>query len=73
MRQDFFEYLPQFKLFIAGNHKPTLRSVDEAIRRRFHLIPFTLTIPPKERDGTLTEQLRAEWAGILRLDDRGLP
>ena len=34
MRQDFFEYTPQFKLIIAGNHKPGLRSVDEAIRRR---------------------------------------
>ena len=35
MRQDFFTYTPQFKLFIAGNHKPGLRNVDEAIRRRF--------------------------------------
>jgi putative DNA primase/helicase len=34
MRQDFFEYTPQFKLVIAGNHKPGLRGVDEAIRRR---------------------------------------
>ena len=50
MRQDFFEYRPTFKLFIAGNHKPILRSVDEAIRRRFHLIPFAVTIPPEERD-----------------------
>jgi putative DNA primase/helicase len=45
MRQDFFEFTPQFKLIIAGNHKPTLRSVDEAIKRRFNLIPFTVTIP----------------------------
>lgn len=45
MRQDFFEYTPQFKLVIAGNHKPGLRSVDEAIRRRFNLIPFDITIP----------------------------
>ena len=26
MRQDFFEFTPQFKLLIAGNHKPGLRS-----------------------------------------------
>jgi putative DNA primase/helicase len=26
MRQDFFEYTPQFKLVIAGNHKPGLRT-----------------------------------------------
>ena len=45
MRQDFFEFTPQFKLFIAGNHRPGLRSVDEAIRRRFHLVPFAVTIP----------------------------
>lgn len=65
MRQDFFEYSPQFKLFIAGNHRPALRSVDEAIRRRFQLIPFTVTIPAADRDETLTEQLIAEWPGIL--------
>jgi putative DNA primase/helicase len=65
MRQDFFEYTPQFKLVIAGNHKPGLRSVDEAIRRRFNLIPFDVTIPPKERDQKLEKTLRREWPGIL--------
>jgi putative DNA primase/helicase len=28
MRCDFFEFIPEFKLIIAGNHKPGLRSVD---------------------------------------------
>lgn len=65
MRQDFFEFTPQFKLLIAGNHKPGLRSVDEAIRRRFHLVPFTVTIPPEKRDPDLSDKLRAEWPGIL--------
>jgi putative DNA primase/helicase len=65
MRQDFFEYVPQFKLVIAGNHKPGLRSVDEAIRRRFNLVPFTVKIPKEERDTSLPERLRAEWPGIL--------
>jgi putative DNA primase/helicase len=65
MRQDLFEYLPQFKLTIAGNFKPGLRAVNEAIRRRFHLVPFTVTIPPKDRDKGLAEKLKAEWAGIL--------
>lgn len=66
MRQDFFEYTPQFKLLVAGNHKPGLRTVDEAMRRRFNLLPFTVTIPPDERDGELGEKLKAEWPGILR-------
>ena len=66
MRQDFFEFTPQFKLVIAGNHKPGLRTVDEAIRRRFNLLPFTVTVPASERDVELTEKLREEWGGILQ-------
>jgi putative DNA primase/helicase len=66
MRQDFFEYVPQFKLIIAGNHKPGLRTVDEAMRRRFNLVPFDVTIPASERDPELTEKLRAEWGAILQ-------
>lgn len=65
MRGDFFEYTPQFKIMIAGNHVPALRHVDEAIRRRLHLIPFTVTIPPKERDDRLLKKLKPEWPGIL--------
>ena len=65
VRQDFFTFKPTFKICIVGNHKPSLRTVDEAIRRRFHLIPFDITIPPKERDTQLAEKLKAEWGGIL--------
>lgn len=65
MRQDNFEFMPQFKLVIAGNHKPGLRNVDEAIKRRLHLIPFTVTIPAEKRDVDLPEKLRAEASGIL--------
>ncbi len=66
MRQDFFEFKPQFKLIIAGNHKPSLRTVDEAIRRRFNLIPFAVTIPAAERDPALSKKLQSEWGGILQ-------
>ncbi|HET7866937.1 MAG TPA: phage/plasmid primase, P4 family, partial [Burkholderiaceae bacterium] len=65
MRQDFFEYVPQFKLVIAGNHKPSIRNVDEAMKRRLHLIPFTVTIPPERRDGKLPDKLLKERDGIL--------
>src|SRR5205085_5861280 len=61
----FFEFVPQFKLLIAGNHRPGLRSVDEAIRRRLNLIPFTVTIPPAERDAKLADKLATELPGIL--------
>jgi putative DNA primase/helicase len=66
MRQDFFEFDAQFKLMIVGNNKPSLRGVDEAIRRRLHLIPFTVTIPVAERDHDLPEKLKAEWPAIMR-------
>jgi putative DNA primase/helicase len=66
MRQDFFQYCPQFKLVLAGNYKPSLRSVNEAARRRFHLIPFRVTIPEPERDKHLGAKLQHEWSGILQ-------
>jgi putative DNA primase/helicase len=64
MRQDFFEYLPQFKLIVAGNHKPRLRNPDEAMRRRFNLIPFTNR--PEEPNRNLVEELHEELLGIMR-------
>lgn len=65
MRQDFFTYLPQFKLVIAGNHKPAIRNIDEAMRRRLHLIPFTITVPPEKRDKQLQDKLLTERHGIF--------
>jgi putative DNA primase/helicase len=66
MRQDFFDFVPTFKLFIVGNHKPRLSNVDEAMRRRLLLVPFTVQIPPGERDRQLPEKLWSEREAILR-------
>jgi putative DNA primase/helicase len=65
MRQDFFEFTPQFKPFISGNHRPRLRSVGLAMRRRVNMIPFLVAIPEDERDPELTVKLKMEWRGIL--------
>ena len=65
MRQDNFEFSPAFKLFISGNHRPALRNVDEATRRRFHMVPFGVTIPLAERDTELTQKLLRELPAIL--------
>jgi putative DNA primase/helicase len=64
MRQDFFEFMPQFKLLLIGNHQPTLRNVDDAARRRFNIVPFIHKPPVPDRD--LETKLRAEWPSILR-------
>lgn len=65
MRQDFFEFMPQFKLLVVGNHKPSIRNVDEAMKRRLHMVPFTVTIPAAKRDKRLPDRLLAERDGIL--------
>jgi putative DNA primase/helicase len=64
MRQDFFTFKPEFKLLIIGNHKPSLRNVDDAARRRFNIVLFTYK--PPVRDFNLEKRLEAEWPGILR-------
>lgn len=80
LNKEFFEYIPQFKLWLAFNTKPTVRGTDTGIWRRLKLVPFEVTIPPEERDPHLVEKLKAEASGILNwmLDgyrhwkDRGL-
>ena len=64
MRMDFFTFTPAFKLMLIGNHKPVLRNVDEAARRRFRIVPFLTT--PAVPDLQLADRLRAEWPAILR-------
>lgn len=63
MRQDFFEFVPQFKLTIVGNHKPVLHNVDDAARRRFNIVPFMLK--PQQPDRELETKLMQEAGGIL--------
>ena len=71
MRQDFFTFLPNFKLLIAGNHKPAIRNIDEAMRRRLHLIPFTITVPPEKRDKQLQAKLLTERNAIFEWGVQG--
>jgi putative DNA primase/helicase len=64
MRQDFFTYVPQFKLTIVGNHAPALVNVDDAARRRFNVVPFIHK--PAQPDRGLEGKFEAEWPAILR-------
>lgn len=63
MRQNSFEFTPQLKLTIVGNNAPSLTNVDEAIKRRFIILPFDNI--PRSKDPNLPEKLRGEWSGIL--------
>jgi len=64
MRRNTFEFTPQFKITFVGNNQPRLTNVDDAMRRRVVLIPFTQT--PPVADITLKDRLVAEYPGILQ-------
>jgi putative DNA primase/helicase len=62
--RDFFEFKPEFKLTIVGNHKPVFRNVDDAMKRRFNVVPFIFK--PAKPDKELETKLQAEWPAIFR-------
>lgn len=65
LHREYFEFRPQFKLWLAANNKPEIRGTDNAIWRRVRLIPFSVTIPPEEQDPELPAKLQKEAPGIL--------
>ncbi len=66
LHAEFFDFRPTHKLVIRGNHKPAITGTDEGIWRRLRLVPFTVVIPPDERDPYLLDKLRTELPGVLR-------
>lgn len=62
---DEFEYEPEFKIWIATNHKPVIRGTDIGIWRRIRLIPFEVNIPKERVDKNLKYKLREEMPQIL--------
>jgi putative DNA primase/helicase len=71
LHKEFFEYVPQFKLFLATNHKPVITQTDFGIWRRIVLIPFTQNFEGREED-RLEETLKSELPGILNWALEGL-
>jgi putative DNA primase/helicase len=68
---EIFEFQPEFKIWLATNHKPEIIGTDYAIWRRVKMIPFEVTIPDKEQDKDLLLKLREELPGILNWAVRG--
>jgi len=71
MRQEYFEFLPAFKLWLVANDRPRVRGTDPALWRRVRVIPFEVEIPESECDRDLPTKLKAEWPGILAWAVRG--
>nr|WP_316624581.1 phage/plasmid primase, P4 family [uncultured Ruminococcus sp.] len=61
-----FEFKPEFKLWMATNHKPIIRGTDTGIWRRIHMIPFTVAIPDEKVDKNLPYKLKAEMTAIFK-------
>jgi putative DNA primase/helicase len=68
---EYFEFLPQFKIFLAANHKPKINCNDSAIWRRVKLIPFSEKISDVEKIKDLDEKLKEELSGILNWSIQG--
>lgn len=61
------EFTPTAKLIFSSNHKPSLRAVDPAIRRRMRMVPWNYSIPDDQRDQRIEDALIAECApGVLQ-------
>lgn len=65
MYQEYFEFTPEFKVFLATNYKPEIKGDDHGIWRRLRLIPFSVRIPEGQRDLDLLKKLHGELSGIL--------
>lgn len=65
MHENFSDFDPTHKLWVYGNHLPTIHGTDEGIWRRVHLVPFPVEIPASKRVLDYEKQLLAEAPGIL--------
>jgi len=68
---EFFDFTPQFKLWLSTNNKPIIKGADDAIWRRIMFIRFPVHIPKEQRDGDLKHKLLSEGPGILAWMVRG--
>ena len=73
MRQNFFQFDPEFKLWLVANDRPRVRGTDEAFWRRVRVIPLTIKIPEAERDGDLPTKLQGGVAWHLGVGGSRLP
>jgi len=71
LHKEFFEFKPQFKLWLRTNHRPVIRGSDKGIWRRLRMVPFEVVIPDAQKIQGLEDLLKAEHQGILAWAVRG--
>ena len=62
-----FSFAATHKLWIFGNHQMHMKSSDNALLNRLHLLEYkdAFIITPEERDTSFQERLQAEYPAIL--------
>lgn len=73
LRQEYFDFRPQLKLWLAVNHLPHIDGQDHGIWRRVRIIPFNVQFgdetgtnaAARNKDKGLPEKLKLEYPGIL--------
>jgi P4 family phage/plasmid primase-like protien len=65
LNKGMFTYLPEFKITISGNNKPTIKDTSHGMWERMQLVPWNVIIPKSDIDRHLGDKLRAEANGIF--------
>lgn len=68
-----YAFQPTHKLWLIGNHKPTITGTDNGIWRRINIIPFNVIFPKEKqiKPSQFHAWFRAELPGILNWALRG--
>lgn len=66
LHQNWFTYVPTYKVWLSVNHKPKVSDTTYSFWRRIHLIPFEVIFDKDKADQKLTEKLMKELPGILK-------
>jgi putative DNA primase/helicase len=65
LHENEFQFMPEFSIWFAVNHKPVVKDTSKGMWRRVHFIPFKVTIEGDKLDKHLGEKLLDESEGIL--------
>ena len=65
LHENEFQFMPEFTIWFAVNHKPVVKDTSKGMWRRVHFIPFTVTIEGDKLDKHIGDKLLEESEGIL--------
>lgn len=71
LHQEWFVFVPEFKLLLETNHRPQIKGTDTAIWNRVKIVGFENVVAKEDQDPHFADRLRAELPGILNWAIRG--